>query len=306
MKIIPLAFDSFGARSMATFVSTDDYNVLIDPGVELGPRRYGIPPTEPEILARDILKQRIIKFAKLADIIIVTHYHYDHHPRPKDIEAYEKIFSGKIVYAKDPYNNVNHSANYRGRLFEKNVKEFCEELYWADGKIFDNISFSPAVWHGSVGTKVGYVIMVSISEDKFVLLHGSDAQNFADDNAMFWVIDQNPDILIADGYPTYLVGYKLSNEEYEKSIKNFENVIKNIKAKEIILEHHILRDLEYKEKIADIFALANRMNKEIKTSAEFIGMENLFLEANRKNIKKNEYNVDVSEYMKKIDVKIRV
>jgi len=43
-RIAPLAFDSFGVRSMATFVETDDLKVLIDPGVALAPVRYGLGP----------------------------------------------------------------------------------------------------------------------------------------------------------------------------------------------------------------------------------------------------------------------
>ena len=43
-RIVPLAFDSFGVRSMATFVETDDLKVLIDPGVALAPVRYGLEP----------------------------------------------------------------------------------------------------------------------------------------------------------------------------------------------------------------------------------------------------------------------
>ena len=43
-RIAPLAFDSFGVRSMATFVETDDLKVLIDPGVALAPVRYGLEP----------------------------------------------------------------------------------------------------------------------------------------------------------------------------------------------------------------------------------------------------------------------
>ena len=44
-KIVPLAFDSFGVRSMATFVETDDSKVLIDSGVSLAPLRYRLEAT---------------------------------------------------------------------------------------------------------------------------------------------------------------------------------------------------------------------------------------------------------------------
>ena len=44
LEVKPLAFDSFGVRSMATLVETDDLRVLIDAGVSLAPLRYGLRP----------------------------------------------------------------------------------------------------------------------------------------------------------------------------------------------------------------------------------------------------------------------
>jgi len=49
MEIVPLAFDSMGTRSMATFVRTGDTSLVIDPGVALAPARYGLPPHKKEI-----------------------------------------------------------------------------------------------------------------------------------------------------------------------------------------------------------------------------------------------------------------
>jgi len=37
MKVLPVAFDSFGARSMATYVETKDVKIFIDPAVALSP-----------------------------------------------------------------------------------------------------------------------------------------------------------------------------------------------------------------------------------------------------------------------------
>ncbi|HKZ89841.1 MAG TPA: hypothetical protein VJ300_06255, partial [Thermoplasmata archaeon] len=79
MKITPLAADSFGARSMATLAETPDVVVLLDPSVRLGPRRYGLPlhPTEEE--RQKALWRSIRDAAKRADVLTVSHYHYDHH-----------------------------------------------------------------------------------------------------------------------------------------------------------------------------------------------------------------------------------
>ena len=51
MKIIPIASDSLGVRSMATYVETKDCKILIDPSAALGPKRYGLPPHNKELEA---------------------------------------------------------------------------------------------------------------------------------------------------------------------------------------------------------------------------------------------------------------
>lgn len=50
MKVIPLAFESMGVRSMATFVETDQ-KILIDPGTSIAPKRFGYPPYKTEFEA---------------------------------------------------------------------------------------------------------------------------------------------------------------------------------------------------------------------------------------------------------------
>ncbi len=114
MKVLPVAFDSFGVRSMATLVVTSKNKIFIDPGVTLGPRRYGFPPTEEEWLAQSLAREQIINLIKDVDTVIVSHYHYDHHPFPSDDELYDVAFRDKVVFAKDRLNNVHFSGKKRG------------------------------------------------------------------------------------------------------------------------------------------------------------------------------------------------
>ena len=44
MRVMPLAADSLGVRSMATYVEAGALRLLIDPGATLAPRRYGLDP----------------------------------------------------------------------------------------------------------------------------------------------------------------------------------------------------------------------------------------------------------------------
>jgi predicted metallo-beta-lactamase superfamily hydrolase len=307
MKVIPIAFDSFGVRSMATFVKTTHVKILIDGAAALGPNRYGLKPTKEEFKALEICKEKIVEIGKLADILIVTHYHYDHHPYPWDEKLYS-IYKNKTILAKDISKDINPSGKSRGKIFENKVRNFSK-LEYADGKSFELgntfVSFSKAVWHGDVGSKVGKVIMVYIEEGKDSFLFGSDAQSLADKEALNFVKEKNPKFLIVDGYPTIFVGWKMQEKSFLNAKENLKEAIRNIDAKKVILDHHIVRDLEYKEKIKDVFKLTEELKKEILTAAEFLQLENFFLEAWRKEIKEGKKKVEVEAYFNKLEEKIK-
>jgi len=95
LEITPLGFESLGARSQATLVETKDVRVLIDPAVSLAPRRFGLPPHQLEVDALTEIAKRITEVAKDVDVIVVTHYHYDHHDPgwvvPKEIYSYDNF-----------------------------------------------------------------------------------------------------------------------------------------------------------------------------------------------------------------------
>jgi len=306
MKILPIAFDSFGVRSQATFVETDR-KIFIDPGIALAPSRYGLKPTKEEYKALEILKEKIIEIAKDCEILIVTHYHYDHHPYPEDEELY-KVFDGKIVLAKDFSKDVNLSGKKRGKIFYEKIEGKAKEIIFADEKSFaagnTKINFSKGVWHGEENSKVGKVLMLSIEHQNKKFLFGSDAQSLANKDALEFAVKENPDLAIIDGYPTIFIGYKMSLESFKKSKESMKEFLEKTKVKEIILDHHIVRDLQYKEKIKDVIEFASSLNKKILTAAEYYGLENFFLEALRKDIKEKKVKVDLEKYYKKLFEKI--
>ena len=296
MRILPVAFDSFGVRSMATLVVTSKNKVFIDPGVALGPRRYGLPPSEEERLAKRLAREQIINLIRGADSVVVSHYHYDHHPFPIDDEFYKEAFSDKIVFAKDRLKNVHPSGKKRGSIFEKKVKDICKELVYADDQDFGNLRFSPAVWHGPVGSKVGRVMMVSVKDGGSTFVFGSDAQSLADPAAVDWVIKEDPDFLILDGFPTNFIGWRVSKAEFEEATNNLLKTIKTVRAEKIVLDHHLLRDLKYKEKVKPVY----ETEKTVFSAAEYLGMENFFLEAWRKDLHKKTIKVNVEKFFDRL------
>ncbi|MCD6536242.1 MAG: MBL fold metallo-hydrolase [Thaumarchaeota archaeon] len=112
-------FDSLGAKSACTLVKTPDIKVLIDPGAaEMQP---GFPA--PKSLKRKWLEEarKAIKDAsRRADVIVISHYHYDHFT---DFDR--ELYSGKTILAKDPNRYINGSQRKRAERFYSNlVKAF--------------------------------------------------------------------------------------------------------------------------------------------------------------------------------------
>ena len=78
MKVVPLAADSLGVRSMATYVEVAGTGILIDPGATLAASRFTLPPAEEEWQALRQANDRITAYAARASTVFVSHYHDDH------------------------------------------------------------------------------------------------------------------------------------------------------------------------------------------------------------------------------------
>ena len=277
MKFVPISSDSLGVRSLSVYVETRDLKMIIDPSAALGPSRYGLPPHPKEIEALERTKKEIERIAKDCDLFVISHYHYDHY----DPEA--EFFEGKRIFAKDIEKNINASQKSRGKEFKERFEERSEIVYCDDTvhKIGSTeIRFSPPFFHGPANVRLGYVIMTTVDDGDKKLLHASDVQGPVTEEAKDYIIDQDPDILIIDGPPTIFLGWKFSRKNLEDAIGNMIEIVENTGA-EIILDHHLLRDLKYREQFADVYRIGG---KRIKTFAEYLGKENIMLEAHRKEL----------------------
>ncbi|VVB52735.1 Uncharacterised protein [uncultured archaeon] len=273
MNVTPIAFESMGVRSMATLVEADGKKVFIDPSAALGPSRFGLPPARQELNALEAAKNRIHDVALGSDVLVVTHYHYDHH------DPDETFYKGKTVLAKDVASSINFSQRGRGKYFKEQVEGVCE-LRFADCKTFKfgglTINFSPPFPHGPEGTKLGFVLMCLIDDGEKRFVFGSDVQGPISDEATEWVLECKPDIIVMDGPPTYLLGHVFSLGDFVEAGKNILRIIDETGG-ELILDHHLLRDLGYREKLRGVYDTGR-----VKSAAEYAGMQNVLLEAGRK------------------------
>jgi len=275
MKIKFLAADSLGVRSMATLVETPDTLILIDPAAALGPRRYGLPPHKLELEALESAWQEISEFSEDAEIVVVTHYHYDHHSRKRNLE----IYKDKILMIKDPNSFINDSQRWRARAFLKKIEGLPKQIIVVDSKEFfvgdTQIVFSKPVPHGEPNTKLGYVLEVYISDGDDSFLFSSDVEGLLDNSQAEFIVEMKPNIIYLDGLPTYL-GERKALKFIDLSLQNIDKVIRAVKPGILIMDHHLLRDLRYREYFG---SLGNFI-----TAAEFMGRPLNLLEARRKEL----------------------
>jgi hypothetical protein len=296
IRIVPLAAESLGVRSMCTYAETPDVKVLLDAGVSLCPNRFGLPPHPLEFRAIVEARRRITEAAEKAEIVTLSHYHFDHHtPSYEDWlcnwtakdETAKQIYQGKTVLIKNPKESINYSQRRRGWMFQKTGGKYAKKLEIADGKSFifgksTTVKFSEPVFHGPENSALGWVLMATIQywDEKFMF--APDVQGPIAKRTLEIINDEKPQLLMIGGPPLYLSKFKVDENQIKAGMENFDKIVKTVPY--IILDHHILRDENWREKASSAFDAAREAGCKILTAAEFLGKENAFLEANRKRL----------------------
>jgi len=294
IRVTPLAAESLGVRSVCTFLETPDVKVLLDAAASLGPSRWGLPPHPREYGALAECRERISKAAEKADVVTISHYHFDHHtPSFTDwfcnwssAEVATQIYEGKIVLAKSHRSKVNPSQRRRGWMFTKTAGKHAERFAIADGRTFEfgdtRLKFYEPVFHGIQNTFLGWVLMTTIDHGDERVLFTSDVEGPMYDPTVEMILGEAPDLLIIGGPPLYLAGFKVDEIHVQQGMKNLEELVRNIPT--TILEHHILRDEKWREACHPIFDAASKAGHAVLTAAEFLKRENNLLECRRKEL----------------------
>jgi hypothetical protein len=266
---------------MCTFVKTSDLNILIDPSVALGPRRYGLPPHEIEIKRMTELMVDIRKHIEVSDLVVITHYHYDHH-NPDDA----RLLAEKKVLLKHPKDKINRSQAERAAFFLERLREVEADVEFADGRSYDfdgvHVSVSSPVYHGA-NPRLGFVLEVFI-EDGDTFLFSSDVEGPIHREQLNFMLESDAETVFVDGPMTYMLGYRFSAKSFESSIQNLIELIDKTNVKRIVVDHHLTRDLDYRKKIDSVIRRGEEAGTEVLSAAEFLGKEDLLLEARRKEL----------------------
>ena len=280
-----LAADSMGVRSLATLVDACGVLVGLDLGASIAPRRYGLPPHREELSALSRATEEIVEAAREAEALVITHYHYDHYMKDRP-----EIYKGKVLFVKNPTSDINRSQRWRARAFLEDMGVArLTEVHYADGGAFDlggpRIDFSRAVWHGEPGTPVGKLLMARISCGGESIVFASDVQGPADPDAL-GILEAwgGARLLELSGPPTYFAGLKVPEDAVEAGLAGLMAIVKSRAAETVVVDHHLLRDLNYRDAIAAHLEEAEANGVRLLTAAEFMGSEVEQLEARRREL----------------------
>lgn len=276
MKIVPLAAESLGVRSMATYVECGQARILIDPGAALGPKRYNLPPTDEEWEALRRANDRISGYAARAVMVCVSHYHHDHF-------GYDPgIYAGRTVWAKNPRRMIDPGQERHAQVLWAGIKARCL-LDSAEGKSYDfpdaAVKASPPLAHGAEGSGFGYVVALTVTDktDGFRFIHASDVQGPVSAVATAYLIREKPHLLYLSGPPSYIEA-QIGTSVVEQGIDNLLRIIEATGCR-VIMDHYALRDLHWKERFSRLWETGK-----VVTAAGYLGRSDELLEANRNRL----------------------
>ena len=276
MQIEVLGSESFGARSLACVVRTENRVIVIDPGVALARIRFSLFPHPLEVAAAARIKESILSALAGATDVVISHYHGDHMPmRAEDpyqlpVEALPPLGEARF-WCKGPENISRLSSRRR-----KELSAFLGfSLPNSEGDNSGCISFSRPVPHGVRGKGFGEVLMTRIREGDEVFVHCSDIQ-LLDREAVLSVLAWEPTTVLASGPPVYL-----SHRVPEVETEAFENgllLAGNVDT--LILDHHLLRSFSGYRWLKELGKAAGKENR-VLCAAEYMGEKPNLLEARR-------------------------
>ena len=102
-----------------------------------------------------------------------------------------------------------------------------------------------------------------------------DVQGPVSNRTLEIINEEKPQLIMMGGPPLYLSGFRGNENQIKAGLNNLEKVVKIVP--NVILEHHILRDDNWRDNIKNVFDVADEVGCKILTVAEFLSKENAFL-----------------------------
>jgi len=274
LTVTIIGADSLGVRSMCCVVQTPERRIVIDPGVALGPHRYGLPPHPVEVAAMEEIRTAIrVELAAATDVVI-SHFHGDHAPLafPDPYQLPLADLAAKLGKCRLWVKGPTGSSRLTALRYQAAARLLADRLVVADGRDDGDISFSAPVAHGNLG---GTVLMTRIKEGSTVFVHASDTQ-LLDNAAVDLVLSWRPEIVFVAGPPLYLG--RLKPAQIAQAWHNGLRLAQAVGT--LVIDHHLLRSGPGRVWLQRLAAAG----RPVGCGAEFLNRPARLLEAHRREL----------------------
>ena len=140
---------------------------------------------------------------------------------------------------------------------------------------------STPVPHGSDAIR-GYVVEVCVEAGESFLFT-SDVQGPLLDEHVEFILENRPGTLFVDGPSTYIRSPG-SDVELRRANEYLTGIIGEGWVERLVVDHHLARDLGYREMIAPVLEAGEEGGVSVGVAAEFLDVEPSLLEARRKEL----------------------
>ncbi|MDK2383435.1 MAG: MBL fold metallo-hydrolase, partial [Candidatus Korarchaeota archaeon] len=148
-------------------------------------------------------------------------------------------------------------------------------LRFADGREFTlgetKLRFTRPMFHGIEFSRVGWVIGLTVERAGEKVLYTSDVNGPIIEDYADWVIEEGPEVALIDGPGTYTLGYMLNRINLRRAVENLKRIVREARCNLILLDHHLPREPRFKERLREVYELAEREGVRVVTVAEHHG-----------------------------------
>jgi hypothetical protein len=276
VKLEILGTESLGVRGLCCRVQAGERVIVIDPGLALGERRFGLPPHPVQVAVGHSVRQRIVEALEGATDVVFSHFHGDHVPLA-DANPYQLAFAqlparfaSLRAWGLSPEGQTEVSRHRARDLMERLGASWQVAHGIEDGPL----RFSPPVPHGLGALPFGSVMLTRVDCGGRVFVHASDIQ-LLDAGTVDRILDWQPQVVFAAGPPLYQRG--LDARQRAGAWANARRLAAHIET--LILDHHLLRSLHGERWLA---RLADETARPVVCAADFMGHPRQLLEARRR------------------------
>ena len=278
MKIEILGAESLGVRGLCCRVVAGTRVIVIDPGVALGIKRYGLLPHPVQIAAGRAVRQRIIAALEGATDMVFSHFHGDHVPLAEP-NPYQLGFSHLPAGIKTlrVWSLSPAGQSFTSQARARDLADLLgPHVQVAEGLADGPLRFARAVPHGVGGPTFGSVMMTRVDVGGRGFVHASDIQ-LLDAATVDRILDWAPQWVLAAGPPLYLS--QLDAALRSRAWDNARRLAAGVGT--LILDHHLMRSLEG---LAWLDDLSSVVGKRILCAADFMGQPRRLFEAQRRDL----------------------